>query len=307
MYHEPVLVKEVVELLITEPGGTYVDGTLGGGGHSEAILKQTDTDARLIGIDQDSDALDFAHSRLIDFERRICLQQANFRNIDDALINCETNQVHGILLDLGVSSHQIDTASRGFSFSQDGEIDMRMDARRGQSASNLVNEYAEGELEKIFREFGEERHSRAIARAIVRQRQLSPILTTGQLRELVEKNVPARMSIKSVARIFQALRIAVNDELGNLQTALHACLERLAVGGRLVIITYHSLEDRLVKTFFKSEAASCECPPGLPVCVCDKVSRVKILTRRPISPLDDEMARNPRSRSAKLRAAERIA
>ncbi len=304
MFHEPVLLKEAVELLVHNPAGVYVDGTLGGGGHAEAILDRLDQHGRLIGLDLDRDALNHAAARLERFGKRVTLKEANFKNLGQALQNLQIKKIDGLLLDLGVSSHQIDTAERGFSFSADGQLDMRMSREQALSAYNIINTYSERELSELFKKFGEERRHRAVAAAIVKRRMRSPILTTSELAETVSAVLRYEQRVKSLARIFQALRIAVNAELENLRGALSESRELIAAGGRLVVISYHSLEDRIVKEFFKNETSRCICPPELPQCVCGRPGRLKIITKRPIRPAQPEVQRNPRSRSARLRAAE---
>lgn len=304
MFHEPVLLKEAIGLLIHDDTGAYVDGTLGGGGHAESILERLQPAGRLIGLDLDQDALQTAKIRLERFGDRAILRQVNFKNIGEVLTSLKMNPIHGVLLDLGVSSHQIDTAERGFSFSQSGNLDMRMNREQGIAAVEIVNSYSERELSELLKNYGEERRHRALAAAIAKRRQRSPIQTTGELTDTISTVLPYEQRVKSLARVFQALRIAVNDELQNLKMALAECLNHIAKGGRLVVISYHSLEDRIVKDFFKNESVRCVCPPELPMCVCGRKGRLATLTKRPIRPTHQEVQRNPRSRSARLRAAE---
>ncbi len=306
MFHEPVLLKQVVELLVIDKSGTYLDGTLGGGGHAEAIVEQLDDPGKLIGLDLDDEAISHARSRLKGYKQRMIFQQWNFREAGDMLNTLQIKQIQGMLLDLGMSSHQIDSRKRGFGFSVDSPLDMRMNTQQKLTAYDIANSYSETELSALFKEYGEERHFRAIARAIVKQRTRAPIRTTAELRDTVSKVLPPQKRVKSLARIFQALRIAVNDELNNLSEALNASVNYLAPGGRMVVISYHSLEDRIVKNFFKQESSRCVCPPEFPLCVCGKKGRLRILTKKALRPSDDEVRRNPRSRSARLRAAERV-
>jgi len=305
-FHTPVLIDQVLKYLIDNPSGNYVDGTVGGGGHSFEILSKLNSVGRLIGIDLDEKALEFANERLKAFEKKAILKQGNFAEIKNILCSLDINQVDGILLDLGVSSHQIDTGERGFSYLASGPLDMRMSAEAKTTAEEIINTFSERELEQIFKEFGEERKARYVARAIVRERGKSQITTTQQLVKIIEPVIPFQYRIKSLARIFQAIRIAVNKELENLQIFLIQSLDLLKSGGRLVIIAYHSLEDRMVKEFFVRQINPCECPPGLPVCVCGKQPTIRVLTKKIVQPTEQEIQSNPRSRSAKLRAAEKI-
>lgn len=305
-YHIPVLVQSVINYLINDVSGIYVDGTVGGGGHSLAILESLAPDGTVIGIDQDDEALWEAEQRLGKFENRIQLKKGNFAQTPEILKSEGIENVNGILLDLGVSSHQIDSIQRGFSFMADGPLDMRMSTETEITAEDVINHYDEADLIRIFREYGEERRARLIANAILRERKKDRITTTRQLAEIIEARVPYPQRIKTLARIFQAVRIAVNSELENLQQFLDQSLNILKKGGRLVIISYHSLEDRLVKNFLNHQANPCECPAELPYCTCDKKPTVQILTRKIIRASQSEITINPRSRSAKLRAAEKI-
>ncbi len=305
-FHTPVLQDAVLTYLVGDPSGIYVDCTLGGGGHSQAILQSLAPAGRIIGIDWDEQAIQRARQRLAGNESRVILRQGNFRQITQILQACQVAQVDGILADLGVSSHQIDRAERGFSYLQDGPLDMRMAATTQLTAREVINSYAESELARIFRNFGEERAARSIARAIAQQRQLQPITSTQQLARVIEARVPYGQRIKTLARIFQAVRMEVNRELENLQAFLTQAVGLLRSGGRLVIVAYHSLEDRLVKDFLRQQSAPCQCPPELPVCVCGQTPLLRLLTSKVIRPSTAEIAANPRSRSARLRAAERI-
>ena len=303
-YHEPVLCEEVLGFLLTDPGGVYIDGTLGGGGHAGRICERLSGKGRLIGFDADADALQAAETHLLAYRGRVELVRLNFRHLRTELERREIPAVTGILLDLGVSSHQLDAEDKGFSFRRDERLDMRLDQRQGVSAWHVVNEYAEARLAEILTEYGEERHARRIARMVVRSR---PVETTGALTSIVHRCVGGRFLNKSLARIFQALRIEVNDELGSLREVLKAVPEVLAPGGRCVVIAYHSLEDRIVKQFFRAEGA----PAGQSRYGIEpsevRVPRLVVLTKKPVLAGEDERARNPRARSAKLRAAERRA
>jgi 16S rRNA (cytosine1402-N4)-methyltransferase len=303
-YHLPVLLEQAVALLLTDPDGIYVDGTVGGGGHSSLILRRLGARGRLLGFDQDADAMREAGALASD--GRMTLVHDNVARLPKHLSRLGITALDGILLDLGVSSHQLDAPQRGFSFRHDGPLDMRMDTTSTRTAADLLADSGEEELARIFFTYGEERRSRRIAAAVVRARARGPIATTAQLVEVVERAAPGPHPGKTLARVFQALRIAVNDELGVLEHTLQAGFEALRTGGRMVVISYHSLEDRLVKTCYRAEAATCVCPPRTPVCICGKVARMRILTTKHLSPADEEIERNPRARSARLRAGEKI-
>ncbi len=305
-YHVPVLVEPVLAYLLTNPRGVYVDGTLGGGGHAAALLNRLAPEAKLIGIDRDPDALDFCRNRLAKFSGQILLRQANFDEMTDVVQDLGFTGVDGVFLDLGVSSYQIDSNWRGFSFSRPGPLDMRMEKEQSLSAADVVNGYAYKDLKRIFKVYGEERHAGRIAMAILNARKNGPIQTTEQLVDVIARVVPANFRNKTLARIFQAIRIEVNQELAHLEKALDQAVSLLKPGGRLVVISYHSLEDRIVKHFFRKIAQPCECPPEWPACPCNEKARLSILTRRPLSAPPEEVAQNPRARSAKLRAAEKI-
>ena len=307
-FHEPVMGREVLGLLECKPGGIYVDGTVGGGGHAQAVLEKTAPDGLLIGIDRDDDALIASERRLQPFGRRKILVKGNFADIGKILTNLNIKKVDGILLDLGVSSHQLDAGDRGFSFSIDAPLDMRMDQGSCISAYDLVNLSPELELKKIIREYGEEPMAGRIARAILTRRAAAPIRTTTELADVVRHAVPAtyrQRRIHPATRTFQAIRIAVNDELSNLRAAIQSGIGVLVRGGRFSIISFHSLEDRIVKEAFRTAEKGCTCPPDLPVCNCHRESELKVLTRRPVYPGTDEIDANPRARSARLRTAER--
>jgi 16S rRNA (cytosine1402-N4)-methyltransferase len=306
-YHEPVMVKEVIDSLLVSRTGVYVDGTVGGAGHSYAILKKTD--AFLVGIDCDEDALQFAEKRLVEFGSRKVLIKANFADLGKVLKNLNIVKVDGVLLDLGVSSRQLDNAQRGFSFSQQAPLDMRMDRHLKLSAYDIVNSFAQNELEKLIRFYGEERMAARIARAISKRRQESPIETTTQLAAIVASCMPAKLKwqkIHPATRTFQAIRIAVNNELDNIKPAIDAATEVLKPGGRLCVISFHSLEDRIVKNEIRFLGGVCVCPRDVPVCICQKEAKLKNLTRKAITPAEEEIEANPRARSAKLRVAGRI-
>lgn len=302
--------REVVALLAPRPGGIYLDGTLGGGGHARLLLEASAPDGRLIGLDRDPAALTAAGALLAPFATRLTLRHASFAAMAGVLDELGVAQVDGILLDLGVSSHQLDTPARGFSFREDGPLDMRMDPEQSLTAADLLAGAEGGELKRIFREYGEERWAGLVAREIVRTRGAEPLTTTRQLAELVCRVVPGGrvpQRIHPATRVFQALRIAVNGELDALQAGLTAALQVLAPGGRLAVISFHSLEDRLVKQTLRAVANPCTCPPRLPVCVCGRKAGIKVLTPRGLTAGTDEIAANPRARSAVLRGAERLA
>jgi 16S rRNA (cytosine1402-N4)-methyltransferase len=303
-HHVSVLLEEVLDLLRPAPGGRFLDGTVGGAGHAAALLEKVGSEGFLYGIDQDPAALAVAEERLARWGSNFELRQGNFA---DVLPEWNLPPLNGILLDLGVSSHQLDTAERGFSFRLEGPLDMRM-GDSGPSAADLVNTLPERELVDILFRYGEERHSRAIVRALLKRREEKPFRTTRELAEVIERMVPAHKAggIHPATRTFQALRIAVNRELEVLEQVLPAAISKLAPGGRLAVISFHSLEDRIVKTVFRDMAKSCVCPPKLPICVCGTVPTVKVITPKPREASEAEIRVNPRSRSAKLRVAERI-
>ncbi len=305
--HEPVMREEVLSWLAVNKIGVFVDGTIGGAGHARAILEQTE--ARLIGIDCDADALAASRERLAPFGSRVVLVKANFADLRQVLEALHIEKVDGVLLDLGVSSHQLDTARRGFSFSQSAPLDMRMDQDLKLCAYDIVNHFAPTELEKIIRLYGEERMAARITRAILRKRQTAPIETTAALAGLVASVMPEGMKhqkIHPATRTFQALRIAVNHELDSIVPGIEGAIGALSEGGRIGVISFHSLEDRIVKNTFRDLAATCVCPKDIPYCVCHKQAVVKVLTRKAVAPSTFETLQNPRARSAKLRVAERI-
>ncbi len=302
-FHDPVLVDRVIHYLITEPGGIYIDGTLGGGGHAERILEHLTADALYIGLDQDEDALEYARKRLGPC-KKVILERTNFADIPLLLKRLNLGPVDGILLDLGISSFQIDMPGRGFSYMQDSPLDMRMDRRIEVTAGQIVNQYTEQELARIFSLYGEERFAKRIARGIAIERRKKPIHDSIRLRSIIAQATPGRHRIKSYARVFQALRIAVNNELEILEKTLSESLGYLKPHGRIVVIAYHSLEDRIVKQFFKTQASPCICPPELPKCTCGRKPGLKILTPKAVKPAFSEISQNIRARSAVLRAAE---
>ena len=307
--HVTVLPHETLDLLAPRPSAHFLDGTLGGGGHAALLLERTAPDGRVLGIDADPAALDRARQRLPEAvaSGRLVLAQGNFAALAELARAADFAPVDGILLDLGLSSDQLADRGRGFSFAADAPLDMRFDPTRGQSAAELVNTLDEADLADLIYRYGEERRSRAIARRIVAQRSRAPIERSGELVRLVESVIHGRPGgIHPATRTFQALRIAVNDELGSLEAALPAALDTLRPGGRIVVISFHSLEDRIVKHFFQAEERGCVCPPELPTCVCGRSPRLRILTRHPVTAGEAELAANPRARSAKLRAAERL-
>ena len=307
-HHISVLLNECIDNLNISPDGIYVDGTMGGGGHSLGIAKRLTT-GRLICIDQDPNAHEAAGKRLAEYKDRITFVRDNFGNIKSILDSLEIEKIDGMLLDIGVSSHQLDEAERGFSYQQDAPLDMRMNPDRPFSAYDVVNGYDEDELDRVIFTYGEERWARRIAQFIVKEREAKPIETTGELVDIIKKAVPkgARNDGPHPAkRTFQAIRIEVNGELEVLQRAIDDVAARLAVGGRLCIITFHSLEDRIVKEAFRKQENPCICPPQFPVCVCGKKPLGRVITRKPILPSKEELEENPRSRSAKLRVLEGV-
>jgi 16S rRNA (cytosine1402-N4)-methyltransferase len=305
--HESVLVREVVELLNPGPGKRFLDGTLGGGGHSEALLRASDPDGRVLGLDRDEEALAAADARLAPFAVRFAARQASFADAPEILADIGWNGVDGVILDLGISSHQIDQPERGFSFRANARLDMRMDRRQELDAERIVNHYSEAELDRILRSFGEEPQARRIARAIVRERAQRRIESTQELADLIARlHTGRRRDHHPATQVFQALRIAVNAELAELERFLLRGYEILQPQGRLAIISFHSLEDRLVKGAFRKWSRSCLCPPRAMVCRCGWSQKVRSLTKRPLSPSTAEVEANPRARSAKLRAVERI-
>ena len=303
MYHNPVLLKKSVDDLVTNPDGIYVDCTFGGGGHSREILSRLSDKGKLYGFDQDLDAL----KNNID-DPRFTLINQNFRFLENALMMYGVSKVDGVLADFGVSSHQFDEAERGFSTRSNAPLDMRMDTRQELTAKEIVNEYSESDIFHIIRDYGEEKFAQNIAKHIVEYRKNEPIETTGQLNEIIKASIPAKIREKGghpSKQTYQALRIACNHELDVLKDSIDTMIKMLTPGGRFCIITFQSLEDRIVKTAFRRNENPCTCPPDFPVCVCGKKSLGRVITRKPIIPSEEEMEDNPRSKSAKLRVFER--
>lgn len=305
--HTPVLLNECIENLKIKPNGIYVDGTLGGAGHSLVIAKSLSKEGKLIGIDRDEDALKAAKQKLTEF-KNVEYVKNNHDNIKNILLDLGVEKVDGILLDLGVSSYQLDEEQRGFSYMKDAKLDMRMDKNQILTAEYVVNNYKEEELARIIYEYGEEKFSRRIAKNICEYRNLEPIDTTTKLVEIIEKSVPKYKKLNGhpAKRTFQAIRIEVNNEIKPLYNTVMDSIDCLKKGGRLCIITFHSLEDRAVKNAFANAEGICTCPPDLPYCVCGKVTKGKIITKKPILPTEEEMKNNSRSKSAKLRVFEKI-
>jgi len=307
-HHVSVLLEECIQGLAIKPDGIYVDGTLGGAGHSSRIAAKLTT-GRLIGIDRDNVALEAAAERLRPFEDRVTLVHANFCDMDQALQELGIDKVDGILLDLGVSSPQLDDGQRGFSYMTDAPLDMRMNGEDARDARQIVNTWSYEELKRILYDYGEERFAPRIAAAICRRREQAPIETTLELVDVIKSAMPAsalREKQHPAKRSFQAIRIAVNDELGAVETVMKKAVPLLNPGGRLAVITFHSLEDRIVKNAMAEAAKGCTCPPSFPVCVCGKKPQVRIVTRKPIVSGEEELERNPRARSAKLRICEKL-
>lgn len=306
--HVSVLLNECLEGLNIKEDGIYVDCTLGGAGHSSEILKRLSNKGTLIGIDQDEDALKAAQNRLKDYDNVIYVHN-NFHNIDSILNELEIPKVDGILMDLGVSSYQLDTGDRGFSYMKDAPLDMRMDRRRDLTAHYVVNNYSEKELEKIIRDYGEENFAKRIAKFIIERREDKEINTTGELTEIIKGAIPAKFRREGphpAKRTFQAIRIEVNGELEILNRAVEDSVKHLNKGGRIAIITFHSLEDRIIKNKYRDLENPCKCPSDFPICVCGKLPEIKTITRKPIEPSKEEVEVNPRSRSAKLRVGEKL-
>ena len=306
--HKSVLLNETIENLNIKPDGIYVDGTLGGAGHSYEICRQLSTKGSLIGIDQDEAAIEAASKRLEEFQDRVTIIRSNYCNMKKELNRKGIFSVDGIVLDLGVSSYQLDTAERGFSYRVNAPLDMRMDQRQKMTARDIVNDYSESELYRVIRDYGEDRFAKNIAKHIVTERTKGPIETTGQLNEIISHAIPMKIQKTSghpSKRTFQALRIELNHELDVLRDTLDDMIDLLNPGGRLCIITFHSLEDRIVKSSFRKNENPCICPSHFPVCVCGNVSKGKVITRKPILPSEEELAVNSRSKSAKLRIFER--
>ena len=306
--HISVLLEETIDSLQVKPDGIYVDGTLGGGGHSYQICKRLGDGGRLIGIDQDADAIKAATERLEPFKEKVTIVRSNYRNIREVLEGLGIQKVDGIYLDLGVSSYQLDTAERGFTYRENAPLDMRMDQRNEKTAADIVNDYTEMELFRVIRDYGEDKFAKNIAKHIVRARENGRIETTDQLVEIIKAAIPAKIRMEGghpAKRTFQAIRIELNKELEVLTDSIDTMIDLLNPDGRLSIITFHSLEDRIVKLRFRDNENPCVCPPNLPVCVCGKKSKGKVITRKPIIPADEEIEENKRSKSSKLRVFER--
>ena len=307
-YHESVMRNEVLHYLNVHMEGVIVDGTLGDGGHTEFILENTAPEIRVLAIDRDSSAIERASERLSPFRDRVTLAHGNLGDIKELAAENGITSVVGVLMDLGVSSPQLDTAGRGFSIQHDGPLDMRMDSSQKTSAADLLIKLSDAELASIIKDYGEERYAKRVVRAIRREQEERPVTTTGQLSRIVARVVKSsrHSRIHPATRTFQALRIAVNDELEQLKTALAGMMGLLHSTARVAVISFHSLEDRIVKTFFRDEEKGCSCPPKIPICVCGRMPALKVLTRKPLVPSQEEVEQNPRSCSAKLRVAERI-
>lgn len=306
--HKSVLLEETIENLNIKPDGIYVDGTLGGGGHSYHIAEQLSSNGCLIGIDQDADAIAAATKRLEPFSDRVTIVRNNYCNFEQVLKELSVDKVDGIVLDLGVSSYQLDTAERGFTYKTDAPLDMRMDQRQQLTAKDIVNTYSEFDLYRIIRDYGEDRFAKNIARHIVSARQIKPIETTFELNEVIKAAIPVKVRAVGghpARKTFQAIRIELNHELDVLEDSIDTMIDHLNDKGRICIITFHSLEDRIVKTRFRNCENPCTCPPDFPVCVCGKKSKGKVITRKPIVPSEEELEENKRSKSSKLRVFER--
>lgn len=306
--HKSVLLEETIDSLNVKPGGIYVDGTLGGGGHALEVCRRLGEKGRLIGIDQDEDAISAAGERLKGFEEKVTIVKSNYENIRSVLEGLGIDRADGIYLDLGVSSYQLDSPWRGFTYREDAALDMRMDREQTLTAKNVVNDYGEKELYHVIRDYGEERFAKNIAKHIVKARQDKPIETTGELAGIIKAAIPMKMRATGghpAKRTFQAVRIEVNRELKVLENSVDTMIDLLSPGGRLCIITFHSLEDRIVKNRFRDNENPCICPKDFPVCVCGKQSKGHVVTRKPIVPTQDEIAENKRSKSAKLRVFEK--
>ena len=306
--HKSVLLEETIDGLNIKPDGIYVDGTLGGAGHASEVCRRLSAKGRFIGIDQDQDAIVAASERLAAYEDRVTIIRSNYCYMANELHSLGIQKVNGIVLDLGVSSYQLDNEERGFTYRTDAPLDMRMDQRQSRTAADIVNGYEEKELYRIIRDYGEDKFAKNIAKHIVAARQQSPIRTTGELTEIIRQSIPMKMQVTGghpAKRTFQAIRIELNRELDVLRESLDGMIDLLDDGGRICIITFHSLEDRIVKTIFRKNENPCTCPSDFPVCVCGKKSKGKVITRKPILPTTAEQEENPRSKSAKLRIFER--
>ena len=302
--HIPIMLEQVIEGLDIKPDGIYVDGTLGGGGHSYEIAKRLVSGGRLIGIDQDEAAINAAGARLSEFNDRVTIVRSNYAQMVSVLHSLDINRVDGILLDLGVSSHQLDNAERGFSYMGDAPLDMRMDRRQEKTAWDIVNYYSQAELTRIIRDYGEDKFAAKIAAKIIGFRENKPIETTGELAEIIKLAIPIKYRLTGghpAKRTFQAIRIELNRELEVLEESIEGMIDILSDGGRMAVITFHSLEDRIVKAAFKKAESPCTCPSDFPICVCGKKTKGFVASRKPLIPSDEEMERNPRAKSSKLR------
>lgn len=306
--HIPVLLREIINLLVTDTNGIYFDGTLGDGGYTRALLKELDSQGRVIAVDWDEKSVEYSKKWALSETRRgrLSIHRANFCKIKEVLSIDKISAVNGIVLDLGLSSRQLDTGERGFSHRLDGPLDMRMDNRLTDSVSHIVSKYSEKDLKEIFFKYGEERGSAKLARIIIRERQRQTIVTTNDLVTIMKKYWRPKFFVKSASRIFQALRIAVNHELENLEKFLEICWDLLLPGGKIAVVSYHSLEDRIVKNVYRKHEDPCICHRQVPVCQCGKIPDAKIITKKPVRASSEEKIINPRSRSAKLRVAEKI-
>lgn len=305
--HTSVLLEETIDGLAVKPDGIYVDATLGGGGHAFEVCSRLNGNGRFIGIDQDAAAIEAAGERLKDFGEKVTIIRSNYRELKSVLRSIGVEKVDGIVLDLGVSSYQLDTAERGFSYREDAPLDMRMDTRQKMTARDIVNDYTEADLYRVIRDYGEDKFAKNIAKHIVQARAVKPVETTAELSEIIRASIPMKFQKKSghpAKRTFQAIRIELNRELDVLRDSLDDMIDLLNPGGRLCIITFHSLEDRIVKSAFRKNENPCTCPPDFPVCVCGKKSKGSIITKKPILPSEEELEYNSRSKSAKLRIFE---
>ena len=306
--HKSVLLMETVDSLNVKPDGIYVDGTLGGGGHAYEVCRRLGEKGSIVGIDQDAAAIEAASARLKDFGEKVTIVRSNYCDMKSKLHELGIDKVDGIVLDLGVSSYQLDTAERGFSYREDAPLDMRMDTRQKMTARDIVNDYTEADLYRVIRDYGEDKFAKNIAKHIVQARAVKPVETTAELSEIIRASIPMKFQKKSghpAKRTFQAIRIELNRELDVLRDSLDDMIDLLNPGGRLCIITFHSLEDRIVKSAFRKNENPCTCPPDFPVCVCGKKSKGSIITKKPILPSEEELEYNSRSKSAKLRIFER--
>ncbi len=301
--HKPVLYQEIIDFLRPSAGGLFIDGTIGAGGHASGILETAKPSGRLLGFDRDPMAVAYSEKRLAGFGNRLVTVEASFAEMGVIAPSLGFNRVDGILLDLGLSSRQLADENRGFSFRSSGPLDMRFDPYHGLTASDLLNDMSEEEMTTMFRQYGEVKQSNRLARAIIAER---PITKTNELMRLIERNLKRTRRIHPASQVFQAIRIAVNDELVELERGLQAAIELLKSGGRVSVISFHSLEDRLVKNAFRDESRDCICPGEQPICTCDHIAQLKIITRKVVRPSQDEISANPRSRSARLRVAEKI-